>query len=70
MYLKDQIQMLIDRVHELDEEVDNNEKEIRRLEFINEQIKEVQDELENSIENLQFVEEKVQDNLTIFYDQE
>jgi len=70
MYLKDQIQMLIDRGHELEEEVDNNEKAIRRLEFINEQIQKTKDELENCIEELQFIEEQVQDNLTMFYDQE
>ena len=70
MYLKDQIQMLIDRAHELDEEVDNNEKAILRLKFINDQIQETKDELENCIEQLQFIEEEVQVNLNIFYDQE
>ena len=70
MYLKDQIEMLIERVHELDEEVDNNEKAILRLEFINDQIQETKDELEDCIEKLQFIEEKVQDNLTMFYDKE
>ena len=50
MYLQDQIQMLIDRVHELNEEVDKNEKAILRLEFINDQIQETKDELESCIE--------------------
>ena len=66
MYLQDQIQMLIDRVHELNEEVDKNEKAILRLEFINDQIQETKDELENCIEKLQFIEEENQDNLAIF----
>ena len=66
MYLQDQIQMLIDRAHELDEELDKNEKAILRLEFINDQIKETKDELEVCIEKLQFIEEENQDNLIIF----
>ena len=46
MYLKDQIQMLIDRVTNSNEEVDNNEKAILRLKFINDQIQETKDELD------------------------
>ena len=66
MYLQDQIQMLIDRVHELNEEVEKNERVIRRLEFLNEQIQEVIDELESCVENFKLIDEESQDNLTIF----
>ena len=70
MYLQDQIEMLIERVHELYKEVDNNLKAIRRLEFINEQIEVTKDELEYYIEKLERLEEENQDNLIIFDGQE
>ena len=66
MYLHYQIQVLVDRLYELKEEQDKNEKAIERLEFINEQIEETINELEECIEKLKFKEQENKDDLLLF----
>ena len=66
MYLQEQIEMLKKRVEELERDAEKNREEVRRLEFINEQIQESQDALEEVIERLEEVEEENQENLDLF----
>ena len=70
MYLQDQIQMLIDRAHELHEELEKNERAINRLGIINEQIQEAMNEIEMCVEKFQALEEESQDELIVFDGQE
>ena len=66
MYLENEIQMLTERLHELNDEMEKNERAIQRLEFINEQIQEVINELETCVENFKFLDEEGQNDLTLF----